>query len=102
MDLFDHANQYPRAPGAKASGTSKEAAAAIAGRVARLRDDVVVILRRHGPKTADEVAALLGESVLSVRPRMTELRQLGRVEQFGERRTNASGQSAWVWRLACR
>lgn len=101
MDLFDHAARYPAHPGYKASGTSQEAAQAVAGRAHRLRDQVMVILRRHGPKTADEVAALLGESVLSIRPRLSELRQNARIEKTGERRPTASGQAAWVWRVAC-
>lgn len=99
-DLFDHAEQYPRAPSAKVSGTSQEAAKAMTGRAVRLRDQVMTILRRHGPRTADEVAALLGERIWSIRPRLSELRRLNKIEATGERRKNTSGQAAHVWRLA--
>jgi predicted ArsR family transcriptional regulator len=54
-------------------------------------------LHAHGA-TADEIATELGESVLSVRPRVSELRALGEIEETGERRVNESGRRAIVWR----
>jgi hypothetical protein len=50
-----------------------------------------------GPLTADEAAAKLGESVLSIRPRISELRARGLIAPTGERRRNASGMRAMVW-----
>jgi predicted ArsR family transcriptional regulator len=90
---------YPNGPGWKESETARAAAVAIAGRVGRLRQAVLIVLRRHGPLTADEIALRIGESVLAVRPRVTELSKLGKIERTGERRPNASGQTAHVWRL---
>lgn len=49
--------------------------------------------------TADEVAERIGETVLSVRPRITELSQAGQVAKTTLRRPNASGRSAAVWVL---
>jgi hypothetical protein len=52
--------------------------------------------------TADEIAAQLGCSILSVRPRVSELNVGGEIEQTGARRKNASGMTATVWRFAVR
>ena len=49
------------------------------------------------PMTADEVAALLGETVLSIRPRVAELRKLGKIAATGDKRRNESGMLASVW-----
>ena len=46
--------------------------------------------------TADECAAALGESILAVRPRCTELRQKGLVAPTGERRRSSGGRMAAV------
>lgn len=93
-DLFT----YPRAPGFKERGGTSEAAAhAMRGSCEILRDRVLVAISRH-PMTADEAAGAVGESILSVRPRVTELSRLGKIERTGERRRNVSGQSAAVWR----
>ena len=56
-------------------------------------------LRVFGPMTADGVADNLALSCLSIRPRLSELRRLGRIVPTGERRANASGKLATVWRL---
>ena len=43
---------------------------------------------------------MLGESVLAIRPRFSELRALGQITDTGARRINDSGRSAIVWRAA--
>ena len=50
------------------------------------------------PGTADDVATRLGETVLAIRPRITELAKNGLIEDSGQRRPNASGRAAKVWR----
>lgn len=90
---------YPAAPGFKDFGASRDAAKATISRAANLRDRVVDCLRRHGPATADEVADRIGASILGIRPRMSELFDIGIIEKTEERRKNASGMSASVWRL---
>ena len=97
MDLFDHADSYPHAPGAKARETSFEAARAIKPAADRLRRLTLDALRQC-PMTADEVAAYLGLDKLSIRPRCTELLAMGKIIETGLRRKNASGRSAAVWR----
>lgn len=96
MTLFDHT--YPAAPGYKDDQTSKEAAEAIAGRVHLLRNRCLTALTQS-PMTADEVSVAIGESVLSTRPRITELLQLGKIEDTGDRRANASGRRAKIWKV---
>jgi len=94
FDLFT----YPERPGHKGGDTSREAAEKIAPKVARLQTRVIAALNRHGPMTTDETAAKIGESVLAVRPRFSELSREGVIEKTGERRANESGMSANVWR----
>lgn len=101
-----NALKYPDAPGYKADGPSKDAAVAETSRAAILRTQVVTAY--HEAKahelTADECAAALGESVLSIRPRVSELvkRDPPVLEDSGRRRANASGHGATVWRLVVR
>lgn len=93
---------YPIEPGAKErGGTSEDAAQALgARRSATIRDLVFHTLAQFGPMTADEVAAKCGMSVLSIRPRVSELGDMGRIRKTDERRRNASGQLAVVWGVA--
>lgn len=92
-DLFS----YPHAPGAQNRDTSRAAADQVAATAPQLRARALHVLERSKGLTADQVAARLGESILSIRPRVTELARLGKVRDSGERRRNASGRSAIVW-----
>lgn len=65
---------------------------------ALLRQRCLEALERHGELTADECATLLGESVLAIRPRFSELLKAGQIEDAGSRRKNLSGHTATVWR----
>ena len=47
--------------------------------------------------TADEVAREMKESVLTIRPRVTELRKAKYIVENGDRRQNLSGKSAHVF-----
>ncbi len=77
--------------------TRRAAQEALAERVPRLRAAALEALRAL-PQTADEVAAAMGESILAVRPRLSELHVAGLIHDTGLRRANASGRSAIVWR----
>jgi predicted transcriptional regulator len=59
-------------------------------------------LRLHGDDgaTADEIADELNRSILSIRPRFSELLRQGLIRDTGVRRGNQSGCSAKVWRVA--
>ena len=92
FDLFT----YPQTAGYKRIGTSSDAAHSIDART--LRGKVLEELSR-APGTADELALRLHIDKLSIRPRCSELAALGKVEDSGVRRLNASGKKAVVWRL---
>jgi hypothetical protein len=92
-DLF----RYPDTPGAQARDTSRAAAEHIAPAASLLRDRALGVLERSRGLTADQVAGMMGESILSIRPRITELSRLGKIRDSGERRKNASGRAAIVW-----
>jgi predicted ArsR family transcriptional regulator len=92
-DLF----AYPLAPGAQDRGTSRAAAEVAATTSPLLRAMALDVLERSNGLTADQVAARLGKSILSIRPRITELARLGKVRDTGDRRPNASGRTAIVW-----
>lgn len=92
---------YPNHPGWKEPTTSRLAAEKLgdADNVRRL----VLQKVRELPRTADEVAAALNISILTVRPRMSELRAMKsvhprlRADGKQDRRKNESGVSAIVW-----
>lgn len=95
--------RYPDAPGyRRAGGTSEQAARAVAGSAAAKRARVLAEVARHGVAgaTADEIARALGLSVLSVRPRVSELNRSGFIVASGSRRKNDSGLNASVWIIA--
>jgi len=92
-DLF----RYPDAPGAQDRDTSQAAAEAIRPKAQLLRAKALDMLERSNGLTADEVAGRLGLSILSIRPRLTELARGGKVRDSGERRLNHSGRPAIVW-----
>lgn len=100
-DLFDWKPKpgYPSQPGWKEPTTSRDAAEKIKPIAKTLRDQALEALRVSWPGglTADEIAAKLGRSELSIRPRISELRELRAIEPSTRRGTNASGMTAIVW-----
>jgi predicted ArsR family transcriptional regulator len=92
-DLF----RYPGSPGAQDRDTSRAAAASIAPAAPLIRDQVLAQFERSAGMTADECAGRLGLSILTVRPRVTELSRLGKLRDSGDKRQNRSGRSAIVW-----
>lgn len=95
LPLFD---TYPRAAGFKRKGTSSEAAAKITPTLNARQARVLNTLHMQD-MTPDECASKLGLSLLSVRPRFSELQAQGLIEQTGIRRRNASGMTANVYRV---
>lgn len=90
---------YPITPGFKPTDTSRAAAAHVGGETAALRGQVLSIIRAAGVNgaTADEVAELISRSVLTIRPRVAELKVMLRIKDSGKRRRNDSGRKAIVW-----
>jgi len=81
-------------------GTTARARSTFA-RTERLKALVLALLAATpAGLTADEIATRLGESVLAVRPRVSELFHAGLIDKTGDRRPNASGLGAHVWKRA--
>ncbi len=87
-------------PAARNTDTSRAAAASVAPSAARVRSMVMNAIRASAQDglTADEAAGRLGMSVLTVRPRVSELGKAGAILDAGIRRPNQSGRRAIVWR----
>ena len=97
-------SSYPHRPGWKVSGSSSDAAHAIARRAKTLRHCVHSFLIDRHPTafSADQIADSLGETILSIRPRVSELNKLGLIEAANQRRKNESGMTASCWRAVLR
>jgi len=95
-----NAPAYPDVAGHQSgSGTSEEAARSMDGELKGLRAECYHALGcADRGFTADEVAIVVGRTVLAIRPRITELRRLGLIFDTGERRVNISGRRAAVWK----
>jgi len=93
-------NQYPATPGWKDPGISRENAERIqqSGRAAALRNRVRQLFEDGFIGTADDAAASLGENVLAIRPRCTELKKQNVLERIPLRRRGAGGGTAAVLR----
>jgi len=87
---------YPNIPHPGVTDTSREAAELIAPKAETLRVRALAILAER-PSTADEVAEAMGESILAVRPRISELRTMGKVAPTDLRRKNVHNRSQIVW-----
>lgn len=98
-DLFSYADHFRSGPGFKDRDTSRAAAVSMDRSAPRLRRLVLAALQELGPMTPDEVAQHLSMSILSIRPRFSELSKGGAIKDTGERRQNASGRAAKVWAL---
>lgn len=90
---------YPIGPGAADTDTSIAAAEDIAPKAGDIRTRVHRCLKRHYPDglTTDECASKLGLSILTIRPRFSELKNEGKIRDSNRRRINASGKKAIVW-----
>lgn len=87
---------YPHTPGHKGGETSRLAAEAIAGKAPTVRERVLHELDR-APATPEEIARSLGLDLLTVRPRLSELKKLGKAVDTGKRRRSRGGKMAIVW-----
>lgn len=93
---------FPITPGFKDQGAGRDAAREVghSDKRAITLNRIMYSLRRQGPATADEIAARLDLDRLYVRPRVSELKTLGRIVDTGERRRNNGGRFATVWASA--
>ena len=88
---------YPDAPGWKRQATSRAAAEGIAPKAKSLRERVLEAIRLH-PGTPEDIARRLGEPVLNVRPRTSELFRAGLIERTGITGKALGGREAIIWR----
>ena len=93
-DLF---NDYPNTAGFRNTDTSKKAAKDVNKRVSYLQLTILDLLQDIGDMTADECAKFANESVLTIRPRFSELKLLGKIKDTEIRRKNDSGKTAAVF-----
>lgn len=93
--------RYPDEAGFKEGSTSQENAERIeaSGRASTLRQRVLFFFQQGGRATADELAGIMREPFLAIRPRLSELRTKGLIEPTGERRRAAGGGVAHVWQI---
>lgn len=80
-------------------GTDTSLEAAEKMDAATIRQKIINLLSGGDELTADEAGRLIQCGPFSARPRFTELRKAGLIEDTGERRPNGSGRMAVVWRL---
>lgn len=76
---------------------SKANLADIQKRVTKLRLAVYEALLKHGPCTTRELATAMERDLLTVRPRVTELLELGLVALVGDERTHEGTYRALTW-----
>jgi predicted ArsR family transcriptional regulator len=101
-DLFSFGHDtYPSVPGFKARDTAREAAESLKPKAPLVRDKILQLMASpHAEFTADEAASMLGLPILTVRPRFSELANMGKLVDSGVRRRNDSGKNAIAWRRA--
>lgn len=94
LDLFDG----PVAPYARGSVTSRAAAEAIGPKLRRLEMEILQCLLA-APLVIDEIAAKLGKHLLTIRPRVSELKEAGLIEVTRQVGASALGHKQSVVRL---
>lgn len=94
-----YTDQTPTAAGYKAAGPSAEAAQHVRLTVKIIRARIIAHMRSAGrPVSADETAEAIGLSILSVRPRFSEMHKDGVIYDTGERGINeTSGRTCSLW-----
>jgi predicted Rossmann fold nucleotide-binding protein DprA/Smf involved in DNA uptake len=93
----ENESKYPDYPGTKSDDdTTSQAAEDMSRHMGSLQSMVLGALNEDA-LTADQCAQRLGLPILSIRPRLSELRKTGRIRDSGERGYNHSGKKAIVW-----
>ena len=78
---------------------SKEAADFNASSKLTLRQQVAELFDAYTYLTVEDVSSLLNRPDVSVRPRVTELKNLGYIQDSGERKMGQWGTSITLWEL---
>lgn len=92
--------RYPLSPGYQAEETSLQAAIDIEPRSGKLQELVLGVLSQASePMTADAIARALGEHPLSIRPRVSELRNKALIIKADTKGRSDFGKRAIRWQL---
>lgn len=87
---------YPNQPGFKKRGTSEAAAKAVKPMDEINRQKVLECLRLFGPMTCIDIAHALQMDKTSVRPRVSQLFEVGLIVENGRSYENSrSGETIW-------
>jgi predicted ArsR family transcriptional regulator len=100
--MYKQTEMYPFAAGFKEiAGASEQAAKKQNKEQNNERRRRALNLFKNHPNglTSDEVANILGENILAIRPRVSELRAQGKIESTGTRRKSVNGNGATVWKI---
>lgn len=79
--------------------TERAAAQKVAPRVVGRRLEALKALAKHEKASGSDVAKTAGLSILSIRPRLTELQDMGLIEDTFFRKGNEFGNPEIVWRI---
>lgn len=96
--------EYPEGAGFRRhSEASKQGARHINPKRPTLCATYYELVLEAGPSgiTGDEIAERVDAEVYLVRPRLTDLKELGKIVSKGERREGAHGVGTTVWIAAC-
>ena len=90
---------YPKHPGSKTDGPSREAGDSMveAAKVQRAKCYAAVLEAGKDGRSGDQAAERIGVENWKVRPRLSELHRDGAIVDSGRRVLNASGRRATVW-----
>ena len=94
-------DKYPHKAGHRGVRTSVESANSINKEISRLKKTILLELEKHYPKglTGSELANKLNRSILTIRPRTTELKLLGLIIDTEKSRKNENGKSEIIYKL---
>ena len=79
---------------------SQEAASFNSKGKVTIRDQVKIAFQTFGNMTVEEVCELIQRDPISVKPRLTELKNAGVLEDSGTTKMGKWGTSITVWKLA--
>lgn len=99
-DIVKDLPEYPEGPGyQRGSAASFEGAIHIDAKRPTLCAAYYEMVLAAGPNgiTGDEIAAKTDAEVYLIRPRLTDLKELGKIVSTGERREGAHGVGTTVW-----
>ncbi len=91
---------YPNKAGYKDNDCSKEAASKINRTLRARQEEVLNVLKTHSNGlSSEQIASLIGRPSLSIKPRLSELKELGLVRKSGRRGKTELGGACTIWEI---